>query len=385
MVARKEKELNMKRLFPLILCGMMALGLAACTGEPEQDAVGTTTTTTTAAAPATHTVSYYDGDTLLKTAEVADGATAEDFTPEKDGYLFTGWYGTPSFNHAYDFSRSVDSDTSIYAQFAQDVFVEDMRSFYIVGSGAGEALATSIWGAVIEDIHALEKSSTPGVNEYTITLNLYEGDQFQFAVNSAWENQRGAGYLTESDRDGEAYFATVAGTYDPNVAKSNIKVVKDGNYTLTLTTHPWDDEYDTANEYYSEETRENYNHNQFDTITWVYNGPSTGENFEAASVHEIIIKGSMTEWENDAQTKTVDGVAEIVYTLTEGDEFGFSRYPEGTVVGDGEYMNIAFMGTSGDANANISGAYNFTCDVSGEYRIVVDMTGDEPVIDFYTN
>ena len=45
----------------------------------------------------------------------------------------------------------------------------------------------------------LEKAE---VNEYKITLDLYEGDQFQFAINSEWENQRGFEYLDTTTKDG---------------------------------------------------------------------------------------------------------------------------------------------------------------------------------------
>lgn len=45
-------------------------------------------------------------------------------------------------------------------------------------------LSSSAWGAVIADIHMLEKAE--GENVFTITLDLYEGDQFQFATDSDW-------------------------------------------------------------------------------------------------------------------------------------------------------------------------------------------------------
>ncbi len=37
-------------------------------------------------------------------------------------------------------------------------------------------------------------------------MNLEEGDEFQFAINSSWENQRGFGYLETIEKDGVTYF-----------------------------------------------------------------------------------------------------------------------------------------------------------------------------------
>ena len=48
-----------------------------------------------------------------------------------------------------------------------------------------------------------------------------------------------------------------------------------GNYTFTLTTYPGEDVYDTEDSYYTEETKENFNMNPYDTITWTYNGAAT--------------------------------------------------------------------------------------------------------------
>ena len=56
--------------------------------------------------------------------------------------------------------------------------------------------------------------------------------------------------------------------------------------TLTLSTYPGADVYDTENSYYTEETRENYNSNPFDKIDWTYNGEMTSG--EVALVQHII-------------------------------------------------------------------------------------------------
>ena len=49
---------------------------------------------------AEHTVTYYDSDgtTVLETKTAEDGACAEEFTPEKAGETFVGWYATPQMS-----------------------------------------------------------------------------------------------------------------------------------------------------------------------------------------------------------------------------------------------------------------------------------------------
>lgn len=92
---------------------------------------------------AEHTVTYYDSDgiTVLETKTAADGACAEEFTPEKAGETFVGWYATPQMSRKYDFGTQVKEDTALYAGFTS--YVEDTRTFVIVGSGTGAVLAES--------------------------------------------------------------------------------------------------------------------------------------------------------------------------------------------------------------------------------------------------
>lgn len=65
-----------------------------------------------------------------------------------------------------------------------------------MGSGTSPVLLESNWGAVIGDAQTLTKEVDPDANVYTITLDLEAGDEFQFAINSDWNDQRGCGYLT---------------------------------------------------------------------------------------------------------------------------------------------------------------------------------------------
>ena len=217
-----------------------------------------------------HTVTFYDADgtTVLDTVTVADGETVAETTPQKDGYTFVGWYVNPQMSRGYDFSSKVTEDLSLYAGFVS--YQEDTREFYIVGSGESEVLAESNWGAVVGDAQKFTKTENAEANEYTLTIDLEAGDQFQFAINGSWEDQRGYGYLDTDSLDGTQYLKCASGLGDANPKKSNIEVAVAGTYTFTLTTYPAEDQYETEDEYYTEDTKENFNINPYDTVTWTY-------------------------------------------------------------------------------------------------------------------
>ena len=128
--------------------------------------------------------------------------------------------------------------------------------------------------------------------------------------------------MVKTDIDGTDYFS-VSGGLSEGSQKSNIKCVKSGNYTFTLTTYPGADVYDTENSYYTEETKENYNSNPFDKIEWTYNGELSGEQADLDTTYYI--KGAIiTNWEDryDEQYEFTEenGVHTLTIDLEEGDE-----------------------------------------------------------------
>ena len=137
---------------------------------------------------------------------------------------------------------------------------------------------------------------------------------------------------------------------------------------------------DAAN--YSEDNKEAFNINAYDTIGWIYNGESesTGEEKQT----NYYIKGAkITNWEDvyTDETKFVekDGIYSLTVELEEGDEFMFTSMVS---VGDKEsvgteyirYTNIAENDTdslacvTGTDSANLvaskAGSYTFTYDPS---------------------
>lgn len=370
----KRKSLMIALAMALVL----STGAVGC-GKKETD---NQNTTQEEAKEDTYTVTFYDsdGENVLKTEEVKGGECVAEYEPEKDGEIFVGWFATPQMSHRFDFSTAITEDTQVFGGFV--TYVEDTREFYIVGSGTSSVLMESNWGKVIGDAQKMTKEESSDSNQYIITLDLAEGDEFQFAINSDWNAQRGYGYLDSISKDGTDYFANSGGLGDVSTKRSNIKCAVAGNYTFTLTTYPGEDQYETDNSNYTEENKEAFNINPYDVITWSYNGESTIDNSD--TVTDYYIKGAkITGWEDvyTDETKFVEesGIYTLTVDLEEGDEFMFtSMVTAGDSSGVGtEYIrfsNIAvedmdsqnFVSGTNSANlvAKQSGTYTFTYDPS---------------------
>lgn len=333
----------------------------------------------------TYTVTFYDtdGTTVLSTEEVKGGDTVTEYTPEKENQIFMGWFATPTLAHEFDFTQAVTQDTDVFAGFMENI--EDTRTFAILGSGTSPLLAVSNWGKTINDEHYMTK--TEGENTYTITVDLCEGDEFQFAIDTSWNNQRGGGYMLNTGIDGTEYFA-VSGGLSESSQKSNIKCVKEGNYTFTLKTYPGADVYDTKNSYYTEDTKENYNSNPYDTIEWTYNGEALTQMADAEVSY--FIKGAIiTGWEDkyDAQYGLVekDGVHSLTIDLEEGDEFLLTSLitVDGNSNVGNEYVRYSNV-TDETSLSYVDGAenYNMIAKKAGTYTFTYDPATQKLKIDF---
>lgn len=359
---------DVKRLKWIVMALVMALGLialAACKPTEETN---------------TFTVTYYDGTVVLKTETVESGGHAVYWeADDKDGLEFSGWYVDAGLNRLFDFEgETITEDRSLYAGYVA-VGTEDMRAWAILGSGQGDILSSSAWGAVIADVHMLEK--TEGENKFTITLDLYEGDQFQFATDSDWMNQRGFGYIPLADRtvtiEGETVtpFSGGGGIGEAADKQSNVIVEYGGNYTFTLTTYPDEDYYD-----------DNVNNglvsiNNFDTITYTYNGPAA---VLADSYVEFYIKGQdITQWGDMYNPATQMSRVGTEYTLTvylkEGDQVMFTSRNIDRETGEATvgttYINVTnldeesaklFTASGNNMKVNASGAYTFVYDAESK-------------------
>lgn len=158
---KKIRLLTTLAVIALLVLG--AIGLSACNDEAES-----------------YTVTYYDGETVLKTETVESGKNAVEWTPVKDGYQFVDWFATPSFSHVFDFAQPITQNTSVFAQWQSATQSVDTRSFYIVGSGTSPILSQSNWGAVIGEDFKMTKAADS--NTYTYTVDLFAGDLFQLPL-----------------------------------------------------------------------------------------------------------------------------------------------------------------------------------------------------------
>ena len=355
----------MKKLKWIVMALVLVLGMAAFAAckpdEPETPVF---------------TVTYYDGTTVLKTEEVEEGSHATYWEPEaKEGMEFSDWYVDAGLNRVFDFEgEAITADKSLYAGYVA-VGTDDTRTWAIVGSGQGDILSSSAWGTVITDVHALEK--TEGENEFTITLDLYEDDQFQFATDTSWMNQRGFGYIPLADRtmtvDGEEVtpFSGGGGIGETADKQSNIIVEYPGNYTFTLTTYPDEDYYD-----------DNVNNGQvsisnFDTITYEYNGPAAEL---SSTVTEFYIKGQdITQWGDMYNPATQMTRVGSTYTLTvylkAGDQVMFTSLNVDRETGESTvgttYINVTNLDEE-SASLFTAAGNNMTVNTSGEYTFTYD-------------
>lgn len=196
------------------------------------------------------TVTWYDGDQVVKTEEVDKGSTVSKWTPEKEGLTFAGWYKNPEFNAIFNFNAPINEDTSIYAAFVSGDFQADETEYYLVGSGIGD-LMYSNWSQ--EDSryeYIMYNDNIPGKNSFSIEILMFAGDAFLICHDGSWDGQVGIGkvegveletdtHAIVKDADGEVVFEgfeEFGNTYD----KWNITLTEghDGVYRFTYTTDP---------------------------------------------------------------------------------------------------------------------------------------------------
>ncbi len=357
------------------------------------------------------TVTYYDATgtnkpsemTVLKTEKIERGGVAERYTPTKDdGYEFVNWFATPSKSHKFNFEEEINEDISIYAGFSK--YVADTRDFYVIGAGKSSVLLDgwefvkdeAAWNAK-KDAHKFTK--TEGKNEYSFTLDLRENDQFVIAATAEYHYKHGAGYLSSFKLDnGTEVFEGQGSVYDDSAWGRNILVKHSGNYTLTVTTHPNEDWFDENGNNYTEDRKEVYARNPYDTIEWVRNGDCLEE---LEVVTNYYIKGAkITDWKDmyNAATKMteVNGIHSLSIYLAKDEEFMFtSTNTVGEETGAGaEYLRSdnldedskAYLDENDKMNmiAKANGMYTFTYDPeTGVLSVTFDADAQRPATDYY--
>ena len=323
-----------------------------------------------------YTVTYYDGETVLKTETVQEGGKATYWEPaQKEGFEFVGWYVDNGLNRQFSFeTETIEQNRSLWAGYA-DASEEDTRDWAVLGFGQGDILSSSNWGKVITDVHKLEQVEDK--NEFTITLDLYVGDQFQFATDTDWMNQRGVGYISPDNRsmdvDGKKVdvFEGGGGIGETADKQKNIIVAHSGSYTFTLKTYPAEDFYD------NDVNGGKVSINKFDSIEWKYNGPAAEL---PDSITEFFIKGKdITQWGDMYNPATQMTRIGSTYTLSvylkEGDQIMFTSKNINRETGEEtigtayiKYNNLdetsraLFTDGGGNIIVKTAGEYTFTYD-----------------------
>ncbi len=176
--------------------------------------------------------------------ETLDKALYEEY--EKTDGEFNGWFETPTYVEASKKDPSVDTfdkDTTLYGDFRSESVAEDTRHWYIAGTSTKGSLELNNWAGDLsdEEKETFELTPTGNTNEFALTIDLYEGDQFQIIPDWSWDGQKGFGKFTEIDETQMENAGGLSGSDD----KANVQVLVDGNYTITLTTNPDNPAQDT--------------------------------------------------------------------------------------------------------------------------------------------
>ncbi|MDE7105981.1 MAG: InlB B-repeat-containing protein [Anaeroplasmataceae bacterium] len=99
--------------------------------------------------PATITISFMDGDTLVATNEIQENTTVSKITaPSKDGYTFKGWSSDKDNYTEFDFNTVLNVDTKLYAFYDPVVesitvtFVDDEKTLHTATINKGSTVSS---------------------------------------------------------------------------------------------------------------------------------------------------------------------------------------------------------------------------------------------------
>ena len=342
---------KIKKLVSLITACVALTALCAC-GEPAKEEI---------------TVTFMNGEETLGTvtATAGEAVTGYEAYETVEDAEFLGWFETPTFleTSKKDLTTATfDADTTLYGSFKSTAVAEDTRAWYVVGAGSGEVIANSAWaGADVDDAAKAACQLMPtgnAVNEFAITIDLFAGDQFQVIHDWAWDGQKGFGCFTEIDTTQMENGGGLGGSDET----SNINVIMDGNYTITLTTDP--------------------DNSLQDTLTIVRNGdpaaapaPVVEEEETAYVVSDatgIVVKGSwVSDWSENKDLTREEGtnLFSITMDLDAGIELYFMVFENGEDTGLG--MNAESV-VDDASKALLEEAYNIKVAETGTYTFTVD-------------
>lgn len=314
------------------------------------------------------TVTFMNGTTELGKLTAQAGEVLKDYVQYEtvEGFEFLGWYETPTFLESSfkDLKTATfDADTVLYGSFKNQNVAKDTRVWYVVGAGTSPILVNSNWaGADVEDAakEACKLVETGNAtNEFSITLDMYAGDQFQVIHDWSWDGQKGFGCFTTIDETQMENGGGLGGSAET----SNVNVLMDGNYTIVLTTDP-----DNAAQ---------------DTLSVVRNSDATVDAskvekepekpaYEVSENTSIVVKGSwVSDWSENKDLERVEGTNtfKITMDLEAGTELYFMVWDSGKDTGLG--MNGSNVKDKA-SKALLEDAYNVKVAETGTFTFTVD-------------
>lgn len=125
-----------------------------------------------------YTVTFYDGDTVLKTGLVQNGVTVAAAQPstQKTGYNFVGWFSDSALTEVVDETTAVESDMVLYGKWEVSVYISQKgESFNLPNGSSNIAISPSGTALLINDngnykIHIYEITDDGVSLSYTTTF-----------------------------------------------------------------------------------------------------------------------------------------------------------------------------------------------------------------------
>ena len=246
------------------------------------------------------TVCWYQGSKLLKEEKVAKGTKLTTWTPPVvEGKDFTGWYAEASLSQEFDFETAINADTDIFAKYTSNVFEEDDKSYYLIGTGTGD-MKKSGWNHENSMQHlVMTKTENASANVYEIEILMYAGDAFQICYGGTYDGQVGIGYVPGVE------YADGTNRYDNNTytaADKKFATVKNAAGEVVFEGHDeFNKEYWTWNVFLAEGQDGIYkiiyttypDHPADNTITYEL----VEKKEPLAETHDMYICGTVSNWD----------------------------------------------------------------------------------------
>ena len=308
------------------------------------------------------TVSWYQGSKLLKEESIDKGSKVTSWTPDAvEGKDFTGWFKEASLTQEFDFDTAINEDTDIFAKFTSNVFVEDDKEYYLIGTGSGD-MKQSGWNHDNSMAHlVMVKTENASANVYEIEILMYAGDAFQICYGGSYDGQVGIGYVPGVE------YADGTNRYDNNAytaADKKFATVKDANGNVIFEGHDeFNKEYWTWNVFLAEGQDGIYkiiyttypDHPADNKITYEL----VEKKEPLAETHEMYLRGSFVEnWDiSDDFKMTADDTKEnfsFLLNISEAAELKLYNKISDSWYGVGEVEEGATSWTLGTGDSNLT-------------------------------